>query len=122
MNWWQIILSIALTFISYTTIPLICLRVHGGKFDQKKAHIISLWNTIAVAVIFCVISVFYFKLNWTPATSVIYYLINKALLSERQAKSRFTVRRIALDAVLIALYVILGFWKIPIGNLLRIRR
>ena len=35
-------------------------------------------------------------------------------------KSVFTVRRLALDAVLIALYVILGFWKIPVGNLLRV--
>ena len=35
-------------------------------------------------------------------------------------KSRFTVRRLVLDAVLIALYVLLGFLKIPIGNMLRI--
>lgn len=34
--------------------------------------------------------------------------------------SRFTVRRLVLDAVLIALYVLLGFLKIPIGNMLRI--
>lgn len=39
---------------------------------------------------------------------------------QKNKNSRFTVRRIALDAVLIALYVILGFWKIPIGNLLRV--
>ena len=38
----------------------------------------------------------------------------------QKTNSQFTVRRIALDAVLIALYVILGFWKIPIGNLLRV--
>ena len=36
-------------------------------------------------------------------------------------KSRFTARRIAINAVLIALYVILGmFLKIPIGNILRL--
>ena len=34
--------------------------------------------------------------------------------------SRFTVKRLVLDAVLIALYVLLGFAKIPIGNMLRI--
>ena len=34
--------------------------------------------------------------------------------------SRFPVRRLVLDAVLIALYVLLGFLKIPIGNMLRI--
>lgn len=34
--------------------------------------------------------------------------------------SPFTVRRLVLDAVLIALYVLLGFLKIPIGNMLRI--
>jgi ECF transporter S component (folate family) len=39
---------------------------------------------------------------------------------QKTQKSRFTARRIALDAVLIALYVVLGFWKIPIGNLLRV--
>ena len=35
-------------------------------------------------------------------------------------KSSFPVARLVLDAVLIALYVLLGFWKIPIGNMLRI--
>lgn len=37
-----------------------------------------------------------------------------------QTKRNFTARRIALNAVLIALYVLLGFLKIPIGNMLRI--
>ena len=37
-----------------------------------------------------------------------------------QIKRNFTARRIALNAVLIALYVLLGFLKIPIGNMLRI--
>ena len=32
----------------------------------------------------------------------------------------FPVRRLVLDAVLVALYVVLGFVKIPIGNMLRI--
>lgn len=32
----------------------------------------------------------------------------------------FPVKRLVLDAVLIALYVVLGFWKIPIGNMFRI--
>ena len=32
----------------------------------------------------------------------------------------FTVKRLVMDAVLIALYVLLGFLKIPIGNILRI--
>lgn len=35
-------------------------------------------------------------------------------------RKHFTARRIAIDAVLIALYVLLGFLKIPIGNMLRI--
>ena len=35
-------------------------------------------------------------------------------------KLGFTTKRLALNAVLIALYVLLGFWKIPIGNMLRI--
>ena len=34
-------------------------------------------------------------------------------------KAYFTIKRLVLDAVLIALYVVLGFWKIPIGNILR---
>lgn len=32
----------------------------------------------------------------------------------------FPVKRLVLDAVLVALYVVLGFVKIPIGNMLRI--
>lgn len=38
----------------------------------------------------------------------------------KTSKNPFTIRRLALDAVLIALYVLLGFLKIPIGNMLRI--
>ena len=34
-------------------------------------------------------------------------------------KTVFSTKRLVLDAVLIALYVLLGFFKIPIGNLLR---
>ena len=32
----------------------------------------------------------------------------------------FTAKRLTLDAMLIALYVLLGFFKIPIGNILRV--
>ena len=35
-------------------------------------------------------------------------------------KPLFTVKRLALNAVLIALYVVLSFLKIPIGNILRV--
>ncbi len=38
----------------------------------------------------------------------------------QKRKSLFTIKRLVLDALLIALYVVLGFWKIPIGNILRI--
>ena len=38
----------------------------------------------------------------------------------QQGKPLFTVRRLALDAMLVAVYIVLGFLKIPIGNLLRI--
>ena len=35
-------------------------------------------------------------------------------------KTSFPVKRLVLDAVLVALYIVLGFWKIPIGNILRV--
>ena len=35
-------------------------------------------------------------------------------------KSNFSVKRIAMNAVLIAIYVVLGYMKIPIGNLFRV--
>ena len=38
----------------------------------------------------------------------------------QRKKSAFTTRRLALNAILIALYVLLGFLKIPIGNMLRV--
>lgn len=37
-----------------------------------------------------------------------------------EKKKFFPAKRLVVDAVLIALYVVLGFWKIPIGNLFRI--
>ena len=38
----------------------------------------------------------------------------------QKRKFRFPVKRLVLDALLVALYVVLGFAKIPIGNILRI--
>ena len=38
----------------------------------------------------------------------------------KSKKKNFTIKRISLDAMMIALYVVLGFAKIPIGNMLRI--
>ena len=35
-------------------------------------------------------------------------------------KTAFPTKRLVLDAALIAMYVLLGFWKIPIGNMLRV--
>ena len=35
-------------------------------------------------------------------------------------KTAFSTKRLVLDAMLIALYVLLGFLKIPIGNMLRV--
>ena len=37
-----------------------------------------------------------------------------------QKRNKISTKHLVLDAVLIALYVVLGFWKIPIGNILRI--
>ena len=37
-----------------------------------------------------------------------------------QKQKHFNVKRLVLNAVLIALYYALGFWRIPIGNVLRI--
>ena len=35
-------------------------------------------------------------------------------------KSKFSVKRIVMNAVLIAIYVVLGYMKIPVGNLFRV--
>lgn len=41
-------------------------------------------------------------------------------MSTLKSKRFFPTKRLVLDAVLIALYVVLGFWRIPIGNAFRI--
>ena len=41
-------------------------------------------------------------------------------MKNTQVKPVFPTKRLVLDAVLVALYVVLGFWKIPIGNMFRI--
>lgn len=38
----------------------------------------------------------------------------------QKMKSAFPVKRLTLNAMLVALYVLLGFWKIPVGNILRV--
>ena len=35
-------------------------------------------------------------------------------------RNAFSAKRLVLNAVLVGLYVVLSFWKIPIGNLLRV--
>ena len=37
-----------------------------------------------------------------------------------QKQKKNITKRLVLDAVLIALYVLLGYFKIPIGNILRV--
>ena len=84
----DIVLSLLLTAIAYMAFPLIKLLTHGGRFPKNRAHKIALWNSIVLGAIFCIatIAVSEDGTIWNGAPAVLYYWINRSILTDKNAQ------------------------------------
>ena len=87
MDFTSIILGVLLTAVIYLAFPLIKLLINDGKFPKEKAHKIALWNSIVVGLIFLVITsaISNGNVTWHVAPAVLYYWINRTILTRKDA-------------------------------------
>ena len=80
---------IILTAIVYMAFPLIRLAINRGRFEKKQAKRIALWNSIVLGVFFFIatVAVSNGESTWNAAPALMYYWINCALLTKKNATS-----------------------------------
>ena len=90
MDWPSIILSLILTAVAYMTFPLIKLLANGGRFSKNRAHKIALWNSIVLGAVFCIVTIAVSEDGtiWNGAPAVLYYWINRSILTDKNAKDK----------------------------------
>lgn len=88
-NFFNIFFMFILTAISYMIFPIIRLIINKGKFNNKKAQKIALYNSIIVCVIFFIATISMKEgFFWKPIPAILYYWINRAILQEHKAKNK----------------------------------
>lgn len=87
MDFTSIILGLLLTAVIYLAFPLIKMLINDGKFQKESAHKIALWNSMVLGLIFCVIASASSNGNvtWNAAPAVLYYWINRTILTRKDA-------------------------------------
>ena len=84
----SLFLSLILTIVAYMAFPLIRLWMNHGKFEKKRAKKIALWNSIVVGAFFCILTVSGDSgSTWNAAPAFLYYWINCAVLTDKNATS-----------------------------------
>lgn len=83
----NLLLSLVLTAVVYMAFPLIRLAINHGKFEKKRAKKIALWNSIVVGAFFCIVTIGTSDggTTWNATPAVMYYFINRALLTDKYA-------------------------------------
>ena len=83
----NLLVSVLLTAVVYMAFPLIRLAINHGKFEKKRAKKIALWNSIVVGAFFCIVTIGTSDggTTWNAAPAVMYYFINRALLTDKYA-------------------------------------
>ena len=84
----NLLLSLILTVIAYLAFPIIRLVINHGKFTKKQAKKIALWNSIIVGAFFCIVTIATSDsgTTWNAAPAVLYYFINCAILTDKNAE------------------------------------
>ena len=90
-----ILLSIALTAFAYMAFPVIRLIMNGEKFEAQRAKTIALWNSIVVGFIFLVAATDGGR-TWSGGAAILYYYINRAMLTNKKAAPRDDKSRLPL--------------------------
>ena len=80
----NLLLSLVLTVIAYMAFPLIRLLINHGRFEKKRAKKIALWNSIVVGACFCILTIDGGS-TWNAAPAFLYYWINSAILTDKNA-------------------------------------
>ncbi len=82
----EIFLDIIITAAAYMVIPLVYLAVNQGRFDEKRAHKIALWNSIIIGAAFMLLTIEMSDGNvvWKAAPAVLCYWINRAILTNKK--------------------------------------
>ena len=84
----SLFLSLILTIVAYMAFPLIRLLINHGRFEKKRAKKIALWNSIVVGAFFCILTVSGDSgSTWNAAPAFLYYWINCAVLTDKNATS-----------------------------------
>lgn len=80
------ILGLLMTAVVYIAFPLIKLGINGGRFPKENAHRIALWNSIVLGLFFCILTIEFSEGNvtWNAAPAVLYYWINRAILTQKR--------------------------------------
>ncbi len=83
----NLLVSLLLTAIAYMAFPLIKLLINGGRFAKNIAHKIALWNSVVLGAVFCIatIAVSEDGTLWNGAPAVLYYWINRSILTDKNA-------------------------------------
>lgn len=86
----SIVISILLTAATYMAFPLIRLALNHGKFEEKQAKKIALWNSIVLGLLFCILTsaVTDSSSAWSVAPAALYYWINCALLTDKAGNQK----------------------------------
>ncbi len=87
MGFTSIIFGLILTAVAYMAFPIIRLLINGCRFTPKRAHKISLWNSIVLGAVFCFLTIVLFEDGtvWNASPAVLYYWINKLILTDKNA-------------------------------------
>lgn len=81
--------GILLTAVVYMIYPIIRLLINNGKFERRTAQKIALWNSIIVGTIFCIATIELSEgaATWSGGAALLYYWINRTLLTDKSQKS-----------------------------------
>lgn len=82
-NFFTLLLGILFTAIVYMAFPLLRIWINMGKFERKQAHRIALWNSVVLGISFFFLTIFFDAGSWNAAPAILYYWINKAILTEK---------------------------------------
>ena len=80
----NIIVPILLTACSYMFFPVVSMIYNHKRYEKEKAQKIALWNSIIVGMLFCILTIELSEnaMTWNAAPAVLYYWINRALLTK----------------------------------------
>ena len=82
-----LLLNLALTAFAYMAFPVVRLIINGGKFEAQRAKKLALWNSIVVGAVFLIAATDSGG-TWSGGAAILYYYINRALLTDKKSPAK----------------------------------